>query len=114
MNLNSDLAEGALEVAEWVVKQTNFYGSLITAVASMKLNGPIMRRQRASVAASNALLDRGYGKPVAPIEMDHHVDEFDQMTEEELSAWILERHRSSQQARESLAPALWLVHRRLR
>ena len=46
---------------------------------------------RASVAACNALLDRGYGKPVAPIEMDHHVDEFDQMTEEELSASLLEK-----------------------
>jgi hypothetical protein len=31
---------------------------------------------RASVAASNSLLDRGYGKPVAPIELDHHVGEF--------------------------------------
>src|SRR5271169_6155566 len=28
---------------------------------------------RASVAASNSLLDRGYGKPVAPIELDHHI-----------------------------------------
>ena len=28
----------------------------------------------ASVAASNALLDRGYGKPVAPIEMDHQAE----------------------------------------
>jgi hypothetical protein len=43
---------------------------------------------RASVAASNALLDRGYGKPVAPIEMDHHVNEFDGMTEEELGEYI--------------------------
>ena len=32
---------------------------------------------RASVAASNSLLDRGYGKPVAPIELDHHVGEFE-------------------------------------
>ena len=45
---------------------------------------------RASVAACNALLDRGYGKPVAPIEMDHHVNQFDGMTEEELNAWITE------------------------
>ena len=43
---------------------------------------------RASVAASNALLDRAYGKPVAPIEME--VGEFDHMTEEELNAWITE------------------------
>ena len=43
---------------------------------------------RASVAASNALLDRGYGKPVAPIEMDHHVNEFDGMTEEELAEYL--------------------------
>ena len=46
---------------------------------------------RASVAASNALLDRGYGKPVAPIEMDHQISEFDGMTEEELTAWITEK-----------------------
>jgi hypothetical protein len=47
---------------------------------------------RASVAASNALLDRGYGKPVAQIEMDHHVNEFDGMTtEEELGEYILEQ-----------------------
>ena len=46
---------------------------------------------RASVAACNALRDRGYGKPLAPIETDHHVDEFDQMTEEELSACLLEK-----------------------
>ena len=46
---------------------------------------------RASVAASNALLDRGYGKPVAPIEMDHHVNEFDGMTEEELAEYIGEQ-----------------------
>jgi hypothetical protein len=45
----------------------------------------------ASVAASNALLDRGYGKPVAPIEMDHHVNEFDGMTEEELAEYIGEQ-----------------------
>src|SRR5271170_3152838 len=32
---------------------------------------------RASVAASNSLLDRGYGKPVAPIELDHQVSEFE-------------------------------------
>ena len=44
-----------------------------------------------SVAASNALLDRGYGKPVAPIEMDHHVNEFDGMTEEELAEYIGEQ-----------------------
>lgn len=43
---------------------------------------------RASVAACNALLDPGYGKPVAPIEME--VGEFDHMTEEELNAWITE------------------------
>jgi len=43
---------------------------------------------RASVAAGNALLDRGYGKPVAPIEMDHHVNQFDGMTEEELGEYI--------------------------
>jgi hypothetical protein len=42
-------------------------------------------------AASNALLDRGYGKPVAPIEMDHHVNEFDGMTEEELGEYIGEK-----------------------
>ena len=43
---------------------------------------------RASVAASNALLDRGYGKPVAQIEMDHHVNEFDGMTDKELGEYI--------------------------
>ena len=46
---------------------------------------------RASVAASNSLLDRGYGKPVAPIEMDHHVNEFDGITEEELAEYIGEQ-----------------------
>ena len=46
---------------------------------------------RASVAASNARLDRGYGKPVAPIEMDYHVNEFDGMTEEELEESIGEQ-----------------------
>jgi hypothetical protein len=47
-----------------------------------------------SVAASNALLDRGYGKPVAPIEMDRHVNEFDGMTEEELAEYIGSKCRS--------------------
>jgi hypothetical protein len=46
---------------------------------------------RASVAASNALLGRGHGKPVAQIEMDHHVDEFDGMTEEDLGEYNLEQ-----------------------
>jgi hypothetical protein len=46
---------------------------------------------RASVAASNALLDRGYGKPVAQIELDHHVNEFDGMTEEELKEYLEEQ-----------------------
>jgi len=46
---------------------------------------------RASVAASNSLLDRGYGKPVAPIEMDHHVGEFDDLSDEQLEAAMIKK-----------------------
>jgi hypothetical protein len=49
---------------------------------------------RASVAASDALLDRGYGKPVAQIELDHHVNGFDGMTEEELGSILGSKCRS--------------------
>ena len=44
---------------------------------------------RASVAACNSLLDRGYGKPVAPIEMGN-AGEFDHLTEEELNEKLIE------------------------
>jgi hypothetical protein len=52
---------------------------------------PVLEDPRASVAASNSLLDRGYGKPVAPIEMDHHVGEFDHLSDDQLEAKMKEK-----------------------
>jgi hypothetical protein len=44
---------------------------------------------RASGAACNSLLDRGYGKPVAPIELDNHRSEFDHLSDEQLKAELI-------------------------
>src|SRR5271154_5704895 len=49
---------------------------------------------RASVAASNSLLDRGYGKPVAPIELDHHVGEFEGLEYHDLMRTIADEAKA--------------------
>jgi hypothetical protein len=46
------------------------------------------------VAARNSLLDRGYGKPVAPIELDNHRGEFDHLSDDELYAWLREEAKN--------------------
>jgi hypothetical protein len=49
------------------------------------------RRQLSQRVGLRAIRHSLTSRPVAPIEMDHLVDEFDQMTEGELSAWFLEK-----------------------
>jgi hypothetical protein len=83
---------------------------------------------RASVAACNSLLDRGYGKPVQAMEVSAP-DEFEGMTETELRAYLKEQYKSlfgdgraptdcgqpGQEWRPSAAPSIKLedqVHRR--
>jgi hypothetical protein len=43
---------------------------------------------RVSVAACNSLLDRGYGKPVAPVEMGN-AGELDHLSDEQLKAELI-------------------------
>src|SRR5271170_3801394 len=69
-----EVAAGALAAPKEVRELARTYteDAINRLVFWMKSDDP-----RASVAASNSLLDRGYGKPVAPIELDHHVGEFE-------------------------------------